>query len=665
MNKKVMIDLLSRIIVLSVLSLALSGCGYQERQLIKNAVKLSGENRTEIEKLLEHYPAGDIRNRMARYMVAHMTGHYSYDTALIGKYRPFLHQLTALRKTEKQEHFSALDSVNEDWKRFLKHHDMQTDIYSRTISDLRTVKADSLIRDISLAVDIWEGSFWKDSMDEQIFREEILPYRKMNGPVVENWRSRFHNRYKNLLNKEYSLHQQTDTLMKLHDDLIVNGITFASFPYTCLDDYLEGRISHCETRCWFNSMLLSALGIPCAIDYVPAWGNRNGSHMWNALVCKDGTHPFEATGGKGKWKCRLVYNNVHVDEYWLKSRLPKVFRKAYASPLSRFSADDLKLFSDAPYKFLDKDVSDEYFETSDISVPVEYPKKGTLPEYAYLCVFNYDRWVPIFWGKREGQEVRFRKMGRDIVYLPVFYRNGRLVPFHSPFLLDSSGRMHFLKADTARTVRVRLHRKYYERPDVTWWRRWNEGAVIEAADNPSFRNARAVFRIPSCQSYPNRWELPHPVKTRFVRYVFPEHKDVLAELGFHSEKDTLDFKHILPDERMRKEAGKTSDGNILTYADMNRFAPDSVWIGFDFGEKKELTAVSLCPRNDDNNVVKGRPYELFYWDGEWVSLGIKTAEDYHVTYGNAPDNALFMLKCTLGGRENRIFTWKDNREQWW
>lgn len=47
------------------------------------------------------------------------------------------------------------------------------------------------------------------------------------------------------------------------------------------------------------------------------------------------------------------------------------------------------------------------------------------------------------------------------------------------------------------------------------------------------------------------------------------------------------------------------------------------------------------------------------------SLGRKKAEQNYVVYDNTPANALLMLRCTSGGKENRIFTWSANGQQWW
>lgn len=642
----------------------LTACITDGERRLEQSLLMAGDNRMELERVINHYPAGDRRKQYAEFLIGNMPGHYSYDTTQIFKYRPFLNKLSELRAIEQINGLSAFDSINKEWKEFLKYNDIYHDIYAGIVYDLGTIKSDFLIHDIETAVSGWDKCSWKDSIDDSIFMEEILPYRKSNGYIIENWRERLHNEYKHLLNPDYTLHQQIDTLLDSKNDKTVNGSAFSGFPYICLEDYLEGRISHCEVLCWFNSLLMSSLSIPCAMDYVPAWGNRNGSHMWNALVQKGKTSPFEATGGRGKWKCGKVYNNAYEDEYWFKSRLPKVFRKSYIFNSSNYSEKKLSRFLASPFKFLDKDVSDEYFITSTVTVPVKYETKLT-SGCAYLAVFNTDKWVPVFWGDVYNDSVIFRKMGRDIVYLPVFYREGRMIPFNDPFLLDSNGGIHYFCADTSHVTTVKLHRKYCERPDIGLWRRWNENAVVEIADNPEFSNATPILKIPECASHMNSWKLPSPVNSRYIRYVFPEHKDVLAELSFFSNGEQLTGKFIFSDVRLKKEADKLFDNNILTFADFNQLAAGSVWIGFDFGKNEDITEINLCPRNDDNNVVKGRSYELFYWDSTWRSLGRKKAEQNYVVYDNTPANALLMLRCTSGGKENRIFTWSANGQQWW
>ena len=57
-------------------------------------------------------------------------------------------------------------------------------------------------------------------------------------------------------------------------------------------------------------------------------------------------------------------------------------------------------------------------------------------------------------------------------------------------------------------------------------------------------------------------------------------------------------------------------------------------------------------------------YELFYWEGKWISLGKQVAEDYEILYDEVPEGALLWL-CNLStGREERPFLYKNGKQVW-
>lgn len=60
--------------------LLLAGCSEDNRYL-RDALKAAGENRTELEAVLEHYRTLDNdpqKLEAAKYLIANMPGHYSY-----------------------------------------------------------------------------------------------------------------------------------------------------------------------------------------------------------------------------------------------------------------------------------------------------------------------------------------------------------------------------------------------------------------------------------------------------------------------------------------------------------------------------------------------------------------------------------------------------------
>jgi len=79
----------------------------------------------------------------------------------------------------------------------------------------------------------------------------------------------------------------------------------------------------------------------------------------------------------------------------------------------------------------------------------------------------------------------------------------------------------------------------------------------------------------------------------------------------------------------------------------------------------KIEKVEFYPRSDDNRIVTGELYELFYWDGKWISLGRQQAEDYKLVYHNIPKNALFMIHNHTQGKEHRPFTYENGKQVWW
>lgn len=649
-----------------------------EKQL-QQALSLSGDNRGELEKVLEHYKNDSLKLEAAKFLIRHMPGNMAYDSVNLYKYRPILLRYDSLKQREKTESINASAIINKEWQSFMRNKSPQSDIYSRLEQDLYSVSSDYLIKNIDQSFDSWQKTIFKDSVDFDAYLRYILPYRRQNGYVIEPWRDYFLSQYGGCMSQYATSTQAVDSLLEKVQAYQVNWSRLNDFPYIRLNDYRLSKLTRCSQRCWFNSMLLSALGIPCAIDFVPAWGNRNSSHEWNSIIIGGKTYSFEATGGKGKWKTQKVYNNEWIDEYWMKSRLPKVLRYSYESLQEGPSADKRSTNSNTPVRFLNgkyKDVSDEYFTTSDIKIPIQ---KGSTPKdaaYAYLFVYNEDSWKPVYWGEISSSEASFQKMGRDIVYLPGFYDRGTIVPFNDPFILKADGSIHYLTPNVSKVISVTAERKYYARPEIDFWKKWNEGASVEIANNRRFAGAKTIFTVPVCESRPNVWSLHLPVRTRYIRYLFPEHLDALAELSFYqknavNELELVTGSVLLSDGKASKSVANLFDQNILTYADLTFLQhgdkqEKKPWVGLDLGANVEIAAIGICPRNDKNNVIRGLEYELYFWNKDrWHSLGRKTATDDQLTYNNVPENSLLLLKCTTEGVENRIFTWEDFRQKWW
>lgn len=244
--------------------------------------------------------------------------------------------------------------------------------------------------------------------------------------------------------------EETDSLLFLYKDIVHSPYYVPLIPILTASTFEKIKTGTCEQRCWFNSLLLSSVGMAAAVDFVPVWGNRNGGHSWNVIIVNGESYAFEAFWDDDRWKYKRIYNNKSYDSFWGKFRLPKVYRKTFSNHTEGPLSDKKVAREDIPPLFLNEkktDVSSEYFETQDIRVILNTDSINPIPGYAYLSVYNYQDWIPVQWGKIKDQQVTFDKMGKDIVYLPTYYVKGKSIPAGQPFWLKSDGTLQNLSAN--------------------------------------------------------------------------------------------------------------------------------------------------------------------------------------------------------------------------
>lgn len=260
------------------------------------------------------------------------------------------------------------------------------------IPDIKIVKADWLIKEIDLAFQAWkENAYTKDAPFED-FCNYILPYRFTDQYCLDSYRQLFYNRHQGFYsNKTTDFRVLTDSLHFKYS-FFIHSVGFgASIPICDIATYEKIKRGICRDQTRFNSLLMSALGMPVAIDFTPAWGNRTNGHSWNALIMDGKTYPFEPFWDKDRWKYDKIYNNESTDLIAHKFRLPKVFRNTFEFRLEEGPVTDKnENRKDIPDLFKNlrmKDVSSQYFKTTDVQLDIT----ENIPEdtrYCYLCVYN-------------------------------------------------------------------------------------------------------------------------------------------------------------------------------------------------------------------------------------------------------------------------------------
>jgi hypothetical protein len=315
------------------------------------------------------------------------------------------------------------------------------------------------------------------------------------------------------------------------------------------------------------------------------------------------------------------------------------------------------------------DVTEEYVPTTDVKIKLADTLRTK--NYAYLCVFNNESWVPIYWGNIDNDEVVFKKMGRNIVYITSFFAKGSLTTYGNPFILDKTGKINELVPDKSNSQDLILNRKYPLFPRIASYLERMVKGKFQGANKSDFSDAVDLYTITEKPDpFMQEIKIASDKKFRYIRYKGPDdgYSDIAEfEISGKTEDDNaikqLNGKVIGHGENflIYKEA---FDGNWDSYF-YSKDPGKREWVGMEFNSPVKITAIKYLPRNDDNAVRIGDEYELFYWDKGWKTKGKAVASENKITFRHLPKNTLYWLRNHTRGKEERVFTYSDGKQIWW
>jgi hypothetical protein len=631
---------------------------------LAESLQLAGGNRPELEQVLHHYKqheADSLKYRAAVFLIENMPYHCSYsDEQRLNQYYDRID--------------SALESCRNDTAKDVKT--VLTALFSespsskmKVISDVKTVTSRYLIDNIDTSFDLWLNEEWATHVGFEDFCEYLLPYKIVDGQILDGWKSylkpafcgdlntlHYCDLYRNLAYKACETVNQ-ELKNELNPQIVPNGENMISIGR--LSTLVKMPMGTCDDYCLIASSVMRSKGIPVGMDFTPQWPFRSMGHSWNILLDNTGKNViFEGAGP--------VPGTPHKKEH----KMAKVFRRTYA--VNRELEAVLQTEKHVPPIFLknrfSKDVTDEYMETQDVEIKLNPHGKF---KYAYPAVFDNRNWIPVCWGKISGRKAVFRKMGKNIVYLPVYYGEEGLIPASDPFILTVKGEIQPVKADTTKSQTLNIRRKFPVFQHVYNVRKRVVGGKIQASHEEKFKEPVTLHEISEYGVRAGEIDLNDvKEKYRYWRYYSPEGAYCnMAELYFFDDESgpPLTGRIIgtsgscISDGRHEKEA--VFDNDPLTYFDAP--APSGCRVGMDFGEPVRISMINYVPRGDGNNIEIGDVYELFYWDRGWVSLGKQTANRVKLIYENCPTGALFFIHDHTKGQEERIFTYENGKQVWW
>lgn len=314
-----------------------------------------------------------------------------------------------------------------------------------------------------------------------------------------------------------------------------------------------------------------------------------------------------------------------------------------------------------------KDVSDEYFKGS--SITLKFPETILKRKLVYIAVFNNSEWIPVDYAVVDSSRIAtFSSLGREILYMPVYWGRNGAIPCGNPFYICSNGTIKHFESDFDKKITLNIDRKYPLFGRIFDFAKSMVGGYFEAADTSTFVNTERIVditEIPS--SWYNIIQIDSKQKFRYWRYKAPNgSKGNIAEFELYYDGQKLPIIASLCDDVKRngRKINNFIDNNRLTYYESSH--QRGAWVGVDMGKPVQVSEIRIMPRNDDNHIVKGHLYQLCYYDeGKEKPLFTKIAEDDELIFENVPSGGLYILHDLTSGSEERIFSFDNNNFMWY
>lgn len=662
------------------------GCSFNKDNQLELALKYAGENRQELEKVLEHYKNDPEKLSATYFLIKNMIGKQVIDSNSIKNMQPFYNALTnhveKYGRYKNDVQYLICDSIKQLFP--------NTTAYPQYQSDIRKLSSGYIIHHIDECFNIWRQYPWCKDIDTETFHKYILPYTTSNY----HWEQTL-----DFFSQKYALLRDTaqnKSYMEV-DELISHDIDttflkewgiyaeeYKGLLPTTFQNIVSAQMGSCLEYNIYKIAALRANGIPAVLNAHTGWGNFGYTHFWTEIIddkpikkLYDNTQrPYVSNDDilVSDMFWNNTYNPAIKDISPLISinycrTVPKVYRFNYEIQKENLA---LVAHEEIPSLFRDlgmEDITDKYIVCKDIKVPLwndQHPKK-----YVYLYCYDIGRWNPVCWSQAKKKQASFRKMGVNILYLPAYYDNGVVIPAGDAFILTTDGKTKSLSPKTGETEQSATF--YTKMPYRFFEALKAEGTVgtrFYLCNKSDLSDSIPIHIIKEQPFYIDSFNIQENKKYRYMICDFQNVHPLgepfsIAEIKVFGKDGKL-IKGNWTGTKHLREFGLE---NITDESRVSFYLPDTTdkqqRIIFNMAQGHKIEKVEFYPRSDDNRIVTGELYELFYWDGKWISLGRQQAEDYKLVYHNIPKNALFMIHNHTQGKEHRPFTYENGKQVWW
>ena len=620
------------------------------------ALKNAENNRHELQKVLDHYEGDELKLKAAQFLIENMPYLNYYESK---KYDQYKKSLRPIMSETRLPDYLAYDVLHKRLGAL-----SQSDFILK--NDVQTMSADYLIKNIDLAFKVWEEQPWGKYISFETFCQNILPYRIGNEPL-ENWREVYYNYFQPILDSLQTDDNPISACQLIYDAITKQDWAFAqdiSGPHIGGKSLFEQRLGNCREYSDYMLYAMRAVGIPGGIDLIlqnPDDSYRE--HYWNYVT--------DTTGKDIEFELYRLRPGQNVqDSARLRAKIYRWRPFVQEQSLPALYPNE-KLPKSLNNLFLE-DVSDKYFPNSQVSIPVD--NKHISNKLLFLCVFNNSTWVPISASPIKKGKADFKGLEANIVYCPCLYENGNIQPITNPFLFKKNGEAQFFNPDTINKKEALLTRKFYIRTYFTGSDKpVTYGGQFQGANDKLFKNPTTLHTITDEPTLRYKEiEVSFSQAFKYVRYQSPDSSLCsMAEIEFYSKDLTKLKGKVIGTEGSFQNISKYDKKSAFDGDPITCYWSKSIgcsWVGLELEKPEIIQKIRYLLFNDDNEIREGDLYELFYFDvGKgFISLGKQYGNrEQALLFKNVPDNAILWLRDYTRGKEERIFTYENNKQIWW
>lgn len=514
----------------------------------------------------------------------------------------------------------------------------------KLISDIDNIDPNIIIENVNEAVSVWEQMPWRHNISFGDFCNYILPYNIDQEPIIR-WRAYYRKKYSHILNGIRDIKDAFSAIINYEkENFIVSNSIYAYEQDPIMLDMLHR--GDCRQRAFHTIYIMRALGLPVALDYSPVWGNYGkNAHFWPVLIykgskaftgIKSGAGYIDGSYEKSEFTYSKEKFTSSIDSL---KKISKVYRKTFQYCNKNLDQQNKR------YYYLQDPFSSEVTQMyNHTTIYNKVTINAPLSDILYVCTFSQSEgWIPVGLANR---------IDRDTVDIgPLIHENlivvGRLIdneiePVSLPHYIRYKYPPLKIQPDINKKEVVRLHRKYML--GTIWINRWGEikGATIEASDSKMFeKNPNILYKFKDIPNSETMIITLKDIKHNYIR-IKPaqDFYPTFAELHLIEENGS-----IIPNNKYHIYAiGNSLTGDTVVTKKLQDFNIATTfykrfpfWIGFDIKSiRDKIGGIQIIMRNDGNQIIPGHRYELFYYNGKWISLGRKKATHTYVEFSDVP-----------------------------